>query len=73
MTVSEAIEAGIEPQSALDPELLVVPLRLELADDSIQYRLGEYNFYVITRYNHSHLYAMAVTELSEAIARQVEG
>ena len=73
VTVSEAIEAGIEPQSALDPELLVVPLRLELTDDSIQYRLGEYNFYVITRYNHSHLYAMAVAELSEAIARQVEG
>ncbi|WAM53514.1 lytic murein transglycosylase B [Vreelandella venusta] len=73
VTVSEAIEAGIEPQNALDSELLVVPLRLELADDSIQYRLGEYNFYVITRYNHSHLYAMAVTELSEAIARQVEG
>ncbi|CAH1044948.1 lytic murein transglycosylase B [Halomonas sp. TD01] len=73
VTASEAIEAGIEPQSTLDPELLVVPLRLELADESIQYRLGEYNFYVITRYNHSHLYAMAVAELSEAIERQVEG
>ena len=72
VTVSESIEAGIEPQSALDPELLVVPLRIEIADESIRYRLGEYNFYVITRYNHSHLYAMAVAELSEAIEQQVE-
>ncbi|WP_083003413.1 lytic murein transglycosylase B [Halomonas sp. GT] len=73
VTAAEAIDAGIESQSTLEPELLVVPLRLELTDDSIQYRLGEYNFYVITRYNHSHLYAMAVAELSEAIAQQVEG
>lgn len=68
VSVALLAENGLQSNEPLDDELLVVPLALEFADGETRYRFGEYNFYVITRYNHSHLYAMAVAELAEAIA-----
>ncbi|MCW4151088.1 lytic murein transglycosylase B [Halomonas sp. 18H] len=70
VTVAELRAAGIEPRGELADSTRVIPLALEQADGSIDYRLGLDNFYVITRYNHSYLYAMAVTTLAEAIAAQ---
>lgn len=68
VSVSQLAQKGITTDADFSGDPKVVPLALELEDGSIQYRMGLFNFYVITRYNHSYLYAMAVTELAEAIA-----
>ena len=47
-------------------------IRLD-AGQAIEYRVGYQNFFVITRYNHSHSYAMSVFELAEKLARRSQG
>lgn len=49
-----------------DSKQLATLLKLE-GNKGDEYWLGLKNFYVITRYNHSELYAMAVFELSEKL------
>jgi membrane-bound lytic murein transglycosylase B len=44
----------------------VAPIRLE-GKQGPEYWIGFKNFYVITRYNHSNLYAMAVHQLSQRL------
>ncbi|MGA2561975.1 MAG: lytic murein transglycosylase B [Steroidobacteraceae bacterium] len=39
--------------------------------DAMAYRIGFQNFYALTRYNSSPLYAMAVHDLAEAIRQQI--
>ena len=57
-------------QDITDTVLLKV-LKFE-QKDHYDYWLGLHNFYVITRYNHSALYAMAVYQLSESIKIEYE-
>jgi membrane-bound lytic murein transglycosylase B len=49
------------------------PVMLIAADeaDGVHWRVGYANFYAITRYNHSALYAMAVVELAAALKQRV--
>ena len=47
-------------------------IALRIADQPV-YRIGFHNFWVITRYNHSAMYALAVAELSEAIGPSAQG
>lgn len=69
-TVGSLKEKGVSFDSSLPPD---APALLIAADepDGVHWRVGYNNFYVITRYNHSPLYAMAVYELAAAIKQRV--
>ena len=69
ITLAELKQAGIVTPPELDDGTLASLIRLE-GGAGPEYWLGLNNFYVITRYNHSNLYAMAVYQLSQEIARQ---
>jgi membrane-bound lytic murein transglycosylase B len=58
---------GYAPESPLDGEELVSLMDFDMEDGSLIYKFGLQNFYVITRYNHSKLYALAVVELGRAV------
>jgi len=79
--VQPLIDAGIEPRLTLDklgayglaspdavpPEMPLALIDLPNGDDPTVYLLGGPNFYVITRYNRSSFYAMAVIELAQRL------
>ncbi|MFU8831068.1 MAG: lytic murein transglycosylase B [Wenzhouxiangella sp.] len=66
-TLADLAGMGIEfDQNGVDPNMRATLVTLE-TEDGNEYWLGLNNFYVITRYNRSPLYAMAVTQLAEAI------
>ncbi|MFK8020322.1 MAG: lytic murein transglycosylase B [Pseudomonadales bacterium] len=58
---------GFDQPERLSNEAKVALFRFK-SKQGPRYVVGLKNFYVITRYNHSRLYAMAVLELSERIA-----
>ena len=67
-TLADLVEFGIVFDAGeLDMNTPATLIELE-AEQGPEYWIGLNNFYVITRYNRSPLYAMAVTQLSEAIA-----
>lgn len=65
-SVGELIGLGMQTDVKLDPNASVSPMRLN-GKQGEEYWVGLHNFYVITRYNHSKLYAMAVFQLSERL------
>jgi membrane-bound lytic murein transglycosylase B len=79
------IEKGIKPNLSRDDLATnnVVVADLPAGDDLLsvfsltqksgeEYWVARQNFYSITRYNHSRMYAMAVTQLAEAIRQKYE-
>lgn len=65
--LDELAEHGIYPDESVDEDGKYSFIRLQ-GEDGYEYYLGYTNFYVITRYNRSPLYAMAVHQLAEAFA-----
>jgi peptidoglycan lytic transglycosylase B len=68
-TLAEFSDAGITADQALAPELKATAMKFEL-EEGFEYWLGLHNFYVITRYNHSAMYAMCVHQLSQQIGEK---
>ena len=74
-TLDELSAMGLAPVNSvgdkpLAGDMKALPFRLE-AEQGEEFWLGLKNFYVITRYNHSRMYAMAVHELSQKILERV--
>ena len=69
---AEARSLGLAVNEALSDDAPVKLLVLE-TEAGEETWLAFHNFYVITRYNHSDLYAMAITELAEALVEQEDG
>lgn len=69
-TVAQFAADGLVARVKLDPNALAVALKFELKQ-GYEYWLGLHNFYVITRYNQSAMYAMSVYQLSQRLAARV--
>ena len=65
LTGSQLLKMGFKvPSTHLEKTVALIRLR---SDAESEYWLGEWNFYVITRYNRSPMYAMAVLQLAQAL------
>jgi membrane-bound lytic murein transglycosylase B len=69
-TVGSLAAKGVNFDAELPAD---APAILIAADepDGVHWRVGYNNFFVITRYNHSALYAMAVYELAAAVKQRM--
>ena len=70
LTVTDYQQAGIIPKMDVPGDAKARVIRL-VGDEGSELWLTYHNFYVITRYNHSHLYAMAVHQLAGALEERM--
>ena len=71
-TAADMVAHGARlPAAALATDSLLALIELENGGAAPSYVAGTTNFYVLTRYNWSSYYAMAVIDVGEAVAREV--
>ena len=71
VTLRDARNMGVSWNGSLAADKKSALIKLE-NDNSTEYWLGLKNFYVISRYNHSQMYSMAVYQLAEEIRKRRE-
>lgn len=71
VSVGEWKKRGIEPVGAVSADTLATPIEFDGAN-GLEYWLGFQNFYTITRYNRSAMYAKAVYDLSLELKKEME-
>jgi len=69
-TIGSLKAKGVGIDTSLPADTPALLIALDEAD-GVHWRVGYPNFYAITRYNHSAMYAMAVYELAAAIRQRV--
>lgn len=68
-TISELKPYGISSPESIPADIKLSLIDLPNGDNPAQYVLGSKNFYAITRYNKSYMYAMSVYELGAAVKK----
>ena len=69
-TIGSLAAKGVSFEAPLPPEAPAILIAVD-DTDGVHWRVGYNNFFVITRYNHSALYAMAVYELAAAVKQRM--
>lgn len=64
----ELADSGIEVQGEVPADMKLALIDLPNGDNATSYMAGPRNFYVITRYNRSSFYAMAVRDLALSLS-----
>ena len=68
LSIAELKQSGIDIDDKIPADMTTSLVELKV-DDGLEHWAGLHNFYVITRYNHSNMYAMAVYQLSQEIKK----
>ena len=70
LSIDLLTDKGLEPVTEQSSDQLATPIKFD-GKSGEEHWLGLHNFYVITRYNHSAMYAMAVHQLSQTLRAQM--